>query len=227
MATTDDGSNSMSDSAASEDLSKPTAPARPSRLPPMLPVGVMIALIALAIGLAATFLTARLLNASRMAVAPATAAKTPPALIAPPAIQAPEAPKGEAIADPDLAKVEVEKLQGYWVMAALEIDGVSVGAERIKSATLEVRGDRYLAKSGKAMREVRFKLDPSKKPKEIDLFFPDPPNADKVHRGIYSIEGDTFKLCKAQAADRPRPTEFVTRADTGNFVVTWKRPPMK
>src|SRR6267378_949385 len=52
---------------------------RPSRLPPVLPVGVVIALI-VAFGLAAACLTARQLSANRMVVVAATAAKAPPVI---------------------------------------------------------------------------------------------------------------------------------------------------
>ena len=120
-------------------------------------------------------------------------------------------------------KADLKKLQGKWTMTGLEIDGKVVGEDKFKDTTLEIKDDKYIVKSGKNTYEVRFKLDPAKKPKEIDLFFPDPPNLDKLHRGIYLIDGDTFKLCKAQAADQPRPTEFGTWPDTGVFMVTWKR----
>lgn len=126
---------------------------------------------------------------------------------------------------PDPAQAEVRKLRGHWTMAALEIDGSAVEQPRLRGTTLEIRGDRYIVWTGKKPREVRFTLDSSKAPKEIDLFFPDPPNADQVHRGIYVLDGDTFKVCKAQAAGQPRPTEFRTRPNTGVFLVTWKRQP--
>lgn len=43
-------------------------------------------------------------------------------------------------------------------------------------------------KAGRNTYEVRFRLDAGKTPKKIDLFFPDPPNPDKLHRGIYQLE---------------------------------------
>ncbi len=123
----------------------------------------------------------------------------------------------------ELAKADAKKLQGAWVMVGLEIDGTVISETKIKGTTLEIKGDKYIVKTGGKAREVRFALDASKKPKEIDLFFPDPPNADKLHRGIYLIDGDTFKMCKAQAADQRRPTEFGTWPNTGIFMVTWSR----
>jgi uncharacterized protein (TIGR03067 family) len=55
------------------------------------------------------------------------------------------------------------------------------------------------------------------------MSFPDGPNAPKVGKGIYRLDGDTFKLCRAQAPGEDRPRDFVTTADSGLFVVVWKR----
>ena len=71
--------------------------------------------------------------------------------------------------------------------------------------------------------EVTFKLDPTQKPKTIDMFFPDGTNLPKVAKGIYKLDGDTFVMVRAQAPERERPTEFGTWPNTGVFMVTWKR----
>lgn len=125
--------------------------------------------------------------------------------------------------DTNAAQAEAKKLRGYWTMTALEIDGKAVEEARLQGTTLEIRGDKYIVTTGRKPREVRFVLDPTKNPKEIDLLFPDPPNADQVHRGIYRVEEDTLQVCKAQAASQPRPTEFKTKPSSGVFIVTWKR----
>ena len=128
-----------------------------------------------------------------------------------------------AVVGAEDVEAETKKLQGTWTMVALEIDGKPIEPARFKDTTLEVKGDKYVVTTGGKAREVRFALDASRKPREIDLFFPDPPNADKLHRGIYRFGGDTFQMCKAQAADQPRPTEFETMPGTGVFLVTSKR----
>jgi uncharacterized protein (TIGR03067 family) len=124
----------------------------------------------------------------------------------------------------DDVKKELKKLQGEWVMAELEIDGRPVPGEKFKGTTLVIRGDKYTVKVKGRSYETTFTLDPGRKPKALDMFFPDGPNAPKVSKGIYSLEGDTFKLCRAQAPGQPRPKEFATWPDTGVFLVTWKRP---
>ena len=123
----------------------------------------------------------------------------------------------------DGAAEDLKKLQGTWVMDELEINSRQVPQEKLKDTTLTIKGDKYIIKVKGKTYETTFKLDPSKDPKAIDMFFPDGPNEPKVGKGIYHVDGDTFKLCRAQAAGQDRPREFVTEADTGLFLVVWKR----
>lgn len=121
------------------------------------------------------------------------------------------------------APAEAKKLQGHWTMVALQIDGKAVDEARLQGTTLEIRRDKYIVWTGKKPREMRFTLDPTKDPQEIDLFLPEPSGTDEVHRGIYRLDGDTLRLCKAQAAEKPRPSAFKTAPGSGVFMVTWKR----
>jgi uncharacterized protein (TIGR03067 family) len=123
----------------------------------------------------------------------------------------------------DDAKKDLEKLQGEWVMAALEVDGKLVPEEKLQGTILTIKGDKYIVAVKDSKHEVTIKLDPSQKPKAIDMSFPDGTNLPKIGKGIYKIDGDTFVLCRAQATDNPRPTEFGTWPNTGYFLVTWKR----
>ena len=121
------------------------------------------------------------------------------------------------------AKKDLEKLQGDWVMSALEIDGKLVPEEKIRGTILTIKGDKYIVSTKKSKNEVTITLDPSQKPKSIDMAFADGTNLPKVGKGIYKLDGDTFVLVRAQATDSERPTQFGTWPDTGCFMVTWKR----
>jgi len=123
----------------------------------------------------------------------------------------------------DAAKEDQEKLQGTWVMAELEVNGQPVPAEKIQGTTLTVKGDKYIVKVKDKQHETTFKLDPSQKPKAIDMYFPDGPELPKLGKGLYEIDGDTFRVCRHQAAGQDRPTQFGSWPNTGLFVVVWKR----
>jgi len=120
---------------------------------------------------------------------------------------------------PDAVAKDLKKLQGTWEMAELEINGQQVPEEKRKDTILVIKDDKYIIKIKDKTHETTFKLDPSKEPKEIDMLFPDGVNAPKVAKGIYHLDGDTFKLCRAQAPGEERPRDFVTAADSGLFVV--------
>src|SRR5262245_48112092 len=120
-------------------------------------------------------------------------------------------------------KSDQKALQGTWVMESLEVEGKQVPAEKLQGTKLTIKGDKYIVRTKEATHEVTFKLDPSQKPKAIDMFFPDGPELPKLAKGIYELDGDTFRLCRAQAPGQDRPKEFVTEVNTGRFIVTWKR----
>jgi uncharacterized protein (TIGR03067 family) len=121
------------------------------------------------------------------------------------------------------AKDDLKKLQGTWTMAELEINGKPVPEEKLKGTTLVIKDDKYIIKVKDKTFETAFKLDASKDPKGIDMFFPDGANAPKVGKGIYSVADDTFKMCRAQAAGQDRPRDFATTDGSGLFLVVWKR----
>ncbi|MCI0680620.1 MAG: TIGR03067 domain-containing protein [Gemmataceae bacterium] len=63
-----------------------------------------------------------------------------------------------------------------------------------------------LFKDGQLQEEGAFKLDPSKKPKWLDLF--SPPGNKTPLLGIYSIEGNRLKLSWSKIDGKFRPDSF-------------------
>jgi uncharacterized protein (TIGR03067 family) len=123
----------------------------------------------------------------------------------------------------ELAKQELKALEGTWTMAALEVEGNKVAEERLQGSQLVIKDGKYIVMTRGATHETLITLDPTKKPKHIDMVFTEGENKDKVQRGIYELEGDTFKLCRSRDPDFDRPKDFTTSPGTGLFVVTWKR----
>jgi uncharacterized protein (TIGR03067 family) len=67
---------------------------------------------------------------------------------------------------------------------------------------------------------MKLKIDPTKKPKTIDLSSPQG-QAMRLSQGIYLLEGDDLKICQSRAG--ARPTEFKTGAGNATTLMILKR----
>ena len=124
----------------------------------------------------------------------------------------------------ELVRKDRAALQGTWKVIASEQDGEKVPADDIKDLFLIFKGDVILIReAGKSEEKFSFSLDPAKKPKEIDLTIKFGPAKGRVDRAIYSIEGDTLRICIQSAKDTPRPREFSTRANSKLWLVVMQR----
>jgi uncharacterized protein (TIGR03067 family) len=116
---------------------------------------------------------------------------------------------------------KASELQGTWSVVSYEYRGElqkkSVGAKAIFD------GDKLTFKDEKREETLRFVLDTTKKPKQIN-FRKDGAERDKTF-GIYSMDGDTLKICFSKDSDleKDRPTEFVSKKDGGLVLMTLKR----
>jgi uncharacterized protein (TIGR03067 family) len=104
-----------------------------------------------------------------------------------------------------------EKLQGTWALVSEERGGRQVEPAEAKGATLTFEGERAILKHGGLSQEARFKLDPTRTPKEFDLTTDEEDGKAKVHMGLYALEGDTLRLCISHPP-HPRPTAFASVA---------------
>ena len=121
------------------------------------------------------------------------------------------------------AKRELEKFQGLWSVAAETSSGIAVPADRLKGRQLEVKGNRYNAKSPATGGELgTFALDPDKKPRAIDLTHLSGEEKGKTELGIYEVSGDTAQFCVSEAG-KERPTAFSTTKDDDRNLFVIKR----
>jgi uncharacterized protein (TIGR03067 family) len=115
-----------------------------------------------------------------------------------------------------------DTLDGTWLPATAELGGKLYPDEVRKTIKLVVKGDKYTVTVGEAVDQGTVKLNPSAKPKEMDILGTDGPNKGRTIPAIYERDGDTLRICY-DLGGKGRPTEFKTKEGTKQFLVTYKR----
>jgi uncharacterized protein (TIGR03067 family) len=104
---------------------------------------------------------------------------------------------------------DFKKLQGTWALVSVEPVAKKLSQEDLdrikfifKDTSLTITGLIPKDSDPKKYKGVEsFKIDPSKKPKEIDLKLTD----GDVRLGLYELDGDNLKICFG--IERMRPTK--------------------
>jgi uncharacterized protein (TIGR03067 family) len=111
----------------------------------------------------------------------------------------------------DAVKAEREKLQGVWQATKwIDEDGDAAPAEETKNYTMEFKGEEIIirADAKDSGRAHKFRIDPSQKPKWIDVETSGLP----VAEGIYKLDDEELTICivsgERNGKTAPRPTEF-------------------
>jgi uncharacterized protein (TIGR03067 family) len=121
-----------------------------------------------------------------------------------------------------VTQAELKRFEAKWRFVSIEIEGRPVPEEVFQEDSLELKGKKYTLTIHGKTTSGAFKIDPTTKPKAIDITITDGPAKDKVAKGIYELDGDTQRLCVA-APGKQRPTEFVSKRETGSVLQVLKR----
>lgn len=121
------------------------------------------------------------------------------------------------------AEKELKAFQGDWTFESSEAGGQKIPAEQLKDFVMIFDGAKHTVKTGTTIIQTGTQaIDPSKKPKTIDVTLTDGPNKGMVILGIYEIDGDTLKVC-FDLGGKKRPTEFKSPAGSEVFLNVHKR----
>jgi len=119
-------------------------------------------------------------------------------------------------------KSDEERLQGVWIPIASMVHGEKKDPAdaKLQMWTLQFDGDKVTIPDA---RKVRYILDSSKRPKQLDIFGKDDKPTMLV---IYELDGDKLRFSFKKTAGRPtewdRPTNFDT-AENGSVLIVLKR----
>jgi len=120
----------------------------------------------------------------------------------------------------DTAKKDLEALQGDWTLVSGERNGEKFPEELLKSLKRTIKGDKAtITRDGETIATGTMTLDTSKKLKTIDVKLE---GMDQTIKGIYELEGETFKMCYAMPGG-DRPKEFASKEGSGITLAVWKK----
>jgi uncharacterized protein (TIGR03067 family) len=102
-------------------------------------------------------------------------------------------------------KKDLDLFQGTWIVVSLETEGGKVEGDAVKGSKLTVKGNDFTFDSMGVIYKGTFKIDPAKKPKEMDITFTEGPEKGKSEQVLYEVDADTYKLClKPGGGERPK-----------------------
>jgi uncharacterized protein (TIGR03067 family) len=91
-----------------------------------------------------------------------------------------------------------------------------------QGSRLVLKGPQFTYQEAGTTYKGTYKVDVSKKPKQIDMTFTEGPEKDKTMVGIYELEGDTYRVC-VNPTGKGRPTEFASKPGSGHVLEVLKR----
>jgi RNA polymerase sigma factor (sigma-70 family) len=125
------------------------------------------------------------------------------------------------------AKQADQPLEGSWKVVALEADGKKAPPEALQGMHWSFKGSelQIAAPDEKSAGKSSVKLDSSKTPQHIDLVVSEGPQKGKTMHGIFKFEKDRLVICLRglEGAEKGRPKEFMTAADSALGMITLER----
>ena len=123
----------------------------------------------------------------------------------------------------DDAKTDTEKLQGTWKLVSLEADGEQAPAEIVAKLKLVFKNNTLTFTPGEpGFTNYTFKVDPTTKPPSFDMTHADGTHKDETTKGIYSLKGDSLKICFGQANQRLK--EINSKSGQAMYVLKRDKP---
>jgi uncharacterized protein (TIGR03067 family) len=141
-----------------------------------------------------------------------------------------------SLAQSDALRQEERALKGVWRVRVFEGDGQRLTAEEFKDKTSDLFELKWVFKVDRAIvrfegdldiEYVRYKLDPTAKPKAVDLDM-----QGQTISGVYRLENDKLTVCfsvknpnrfKVVPGKEARPKDFTTKKDSERLLVILER----
>lgn len=120
---------------------------------------------------------------------------------------------------------QLEPFQGKWKIVSVVVNGEEPpNKEQFDKSTLEVKGNERILRVGDEVRtRSKFKIDPSKSPKTMDLevIEGDENIKGKTLKGVYELKGDTMTVVISLTDERP--TDLTCKPDSGRVLQKFQK----
>ena len=117
---------------------------------------------------------------------------------------------------------DLKAIQGTWTLIYFERGGTEIKQQNDTQAINT--GNSFVVKRGdQVIAAGTMKLIADTSPKASETTYTEGQDKGKTFKGIYQIDGDRMKFCRAGTTDDERPTEFKSKPNTGQFSAVYKR----
>jgi RNA polymerase sigma factor (sigma-70 family) len=117
-------------------------------------------------------------------------------------------------------KEDKDAILGIWKVEMVEVEGWDASetddGKRFKSKPMTITGNKMVIEG---VIEMTYKLDPAAKPKAIDL----DNGGGKAFYCVYSLDGNTLKICSPLSPGVNRPAEVATKDGSKSRLLVLKR----
>ncbi len=118
---------------------------------------------------------------------------------------------------------EIEKFAGTWEIAELLYNGDDESKLGFK---VTFKGNEGVVEGNANVKneyaKIKFKIDPSKKPKHMDITVADGSQTDAKMQGIYDFKDGQLRMC-VKVFGTERPTEFASPACSSIVLLVLKK----
>lgn len=113
-------------------------------------------------------------------------------------------------------------IQGVWVMTSLETEEVRLSGATVERYKTAFVGQEYLESSDPSVAGT-FALNPTKKPKWIDIRPSYGSKKGETICAIYELDGNTLRVCYSTTSSQERPQEMPAKPGNAQALAVYKR----
>ena len=128
-------------------------------------------------------------------------------------LQADDKKKGDA-------KSDGKRIQGNWKLVERHRNG-KVQKEFDRDVIVKFTKDEMIIKFGDRELKLKYKLDPGKKPRNLDQTIKREGKT-RTRKSIYLLEGNTLKICSSRRGAK-RPAKFESKEGDNQTISVFKR----